>query len=215
MAFPTEVNSQITDSVTQVNTRVIGETPAVAVSNFMIATSQALQNAAHNATSPHQQSIVTAQAALTQGVSTLYSIDAASTASGTSGIYRKTGSSNRAVSADNIIGAVYAKTASPAGKQDLARAVSQANEKPNDKYDVSTLSQLQGVIEAAISDALNSGLSKQSVAHHLIGVLEEHKISMLLYPFETEGKTITEEDIQNYYSEIVDAYYLTQDQLLK
>ena len=65
MAFPTAVNSQITDSVSQVNT-------------LFVATSQALSNAAHNATNNQQQSYVTMQASTTQGVSTLYAIDTAS-----------------------------------------------------------------------------------------------------------------------------------------
>ncbi len=71
MAFPTSVNSQITDSVTQVNTKVVGDAPAVAVSNLFLATSQALGNAAHNATNNQQQSYVTMQAATTQGVNSL------------------------------------------------------------------------------------------------------------------------------------------------
>ncbi len=77
MAFPTAVNSQITDSVSQVNTKVLGDAPAVATGNLMIATSQALSNAAHNATTGQQNSTITAQAALTQGVNTLYSVDTA------------------------------------------------------------------------------------------------------------------------------------------
>lgn len=88
MAFPTAVNSQITDSVSQVNTKVLGDAPALATGNFMIATSQALSNAAHNATTGQQNNAVTAQAALVQGVSTLYCVDTASTAKGTSKIYR-------------------------------------------------------------------------------------------------------------------------------
>ena len=79
MAFPTSVNSQITDSVTQVNTKVLGDAPAMAMGNFFIATSQALSNAAHNATNNQQQSNVTNQASTTQGVATLYAIDTAST----------------------------------------------------------------------------------------------------------------------------------------
>lgn len=79
MAFPTAVNNQITDSVTQVNTKVVGDAPAVAVGNLYIATSQALSNAAHNATNNQQQSYVTMQAATTQGVTTLLSIDTATT----------------------------------------------------------------------------------------------------------------------------------------
>ncbi len=80
MAFPTAVNDQITDSVTQANTKVLGDAPAVAVGNLYQATAQALANAAHNATSAQQQSYVTAQAATTMGVATLYSIDTATTA---------------------------------------------------------------------------------------------------------------------------------------
>ena len=87
MAFPTAVNSQVTDSVTQVNTKVLGDSPAVSTGNLMIATSQALSNAAHNATSGQLNAHVTAQAAMTQGISTLYSIDTASTGVATHKIY--------------------------------------------------------------------------------------------------------------------------------
>jgi hypothetical protein len=79
MAFPTSINSQITDSVTQVNTKVLGDAPAVAMGNLFVATSQALSNAAHNATNNQQQSYVTMQTSTTQGVSTLLSVDTAST----------------------------------------------------------------------------------------------------------------------------------------
>ena len=79
MAFPTAVNDQITDSVTQANTKVLGDAPAVAVGNLYQATAQALANAAHNATMAQQQMYVTAQAATTQGVALLYSLDTAST----------------------------------------------------------------------------------------------------------------------------------------
>ena len=79
MAYPTAVNSQITDSVTQANVKVLGDAPAIAMGNLFQATAQALANAAHNATSAQQQSNIAAQAATTMGVATLYSIDTAST----------------------------------------------------------------------------------------------------------------------------------------
>jgi hypothetical protein len=85
--YPTSVNDQITDSVSQVNTKVLGDAPAIAMGNLFIATSQALANAAHNATSGQQQTNITAQAAITQGVSTLYSIDTASSGKATAQIY--------------------------------------------------------------------------------------------------------------------------------
>ncbi|GGE62850.1 killing trait domain-containing protein [Pedobacter psychrotolerans] len=87
MAFPTAVNSQITDSVTQANTQVLGVAPASAMANLFQATAQALANAAHNATTSQQQSNITAQAATTMGVTTLYSIDTASDAVGTKQIF--------------------------------------------------------------------------------------------------------------------------------
>jgi hypothetical protein len=86
MAFPTSVNDQITDSVTQANVKVLGDAPAVALGNLYQATAQALANAAHNATNGQQQSYVTAQAATTMGVTTLLSIDTASTGMATKAI---------------------------------------------------------------------------------------------------------------------------------
>lgn len=88
MAFPTSVNSQITDSITQANVKVLGDAPAVAMGNLYQATAQALANAAHNATTAQQQTNVTAQAATTQGVSLLYSLDTASTGIATMKIFQ-------------------------------------------------------------------------------------------------------------------------------
>jgi predicted lipoprotein with Yx(FWY)xxD motif len=83
MAFPTSVNNQITDSVTQANVEVLGVSPAVAMGNLYQATAQALANAAHNATNAQQQSYVTAQAATTVSATTLYALDTDSTDSAT------------------------------------------------------------------------------------------------------------------------------------
>ncbi|WP_431257269.1 RebB family R body protein [Roseateles chitinivorans] len=83
MAFPTSVNSQITDSVTQANVQVLGTSPAIAMGNLYQATAQALANAAHNATLAQQQMYVTAQAATTMGVTLLYSLDTSATGAAT------------------------------------------------------------------------------------------------------------------------------------
>ena len=71
MAFPTSVNSQITDSVTQSNVKVLGDAPAQALGSLYQAIAQAQGLAAQNAVSAQQQATVTAQAATTLGVSTL------------------------------------------------------------------------------------------------------------------------------------------------
>jgi hypothetical protein len=86
MAYPTAVNNQITDSITQANTKVLGDSPSISLGELFVATSQALSNAAHNATSNQQQSGLTSQATNVMGVSTLYSLDTASTGAATNAI---------------------------------------------------------------------------------------------------------------------------------
>ncbi len=86
MAFPTSVNDQITDSITQANTKVLGDAPAMALGNLYQATAQALALAAHNAANNQQQNAVVAQTATTSGIIALYSIDEASTAMATNAV---------------------------------------------------------------------------------------------------------------------------------
>jgi len=87
MAYPTSMNSQVTDAVTQANVKVLGDSPAMALGNLYIVTSQALGNAAHNATTSQQQTNVTAQAATTEGVAMLLSVDTAATGKATQAIF--------------------------------------------------------------------------------------------------------------------------------
>lgn len=75
--LPTTVNAQVTDSVTQINTKVVGETPAMAMGNLLMSTSHALSNTAHNATAAQQQGQMTMQAATVQGVNSLMSVGSA------------------------------------------------------------------------------------------------------------------------------------------
>jgi len=86
MAYPTAVNNQITDSVTQSNLEILGNAPAVAMANLFQATAQALANAAHNATMAQQQANMVAQAVTVMGVATLYSLDTASAGKATQAI---------------------------------------------------------------------------------------------------------------------------------
>jgi fructose-specific component phosphotransferase system IIB-like protein len=59
---PPTVHSQITDAITQVNTKVLGDAPAMPMGNLYQATAQALANAANNATAAQQQADTPAQA---------------------------------------------------------------------------------------------------------------------------------------------------------
>ena len=70
MAFPTALNGQITDAVTQSSVTVLGATPATAMANLLLATSQALSNAAHNATATQQQADIFALAVTTSCITT-------------------------------------------------------------------------------------------------------------------------------------------------
>lgn len=79
MAYPTAVNNQITDSITQANVQTLASAPAAAMGNLYQATAQALANAAHNATAMQQQTNIMALAATVMGVATLYCIDNATT----------------------------------------------------------------------------------------------------------------------------------------
>lgn len=83
------VNEQVTDSVTQVNTKVVGETPAIALGNLQMSTSQALANAALNATGVQQQATITMQAATVQGVNALMSTGSAVIGRSAEGIIEK------------------------------------------------------------------------------------------------------------------------------
>ncbi|WP_109830073.1 RebB family R body protein [Reichenbachiella versicolor] len=68
------VNAQVTDSLTETNTLVVGQAPSVAVSTLYQATAQAMGNAAHNSTVIQQQGSIVAQAVGAQAVNLVYSI---------------------------------------------------------------------------------------------------------------------------------------------
>ncbi len=71
MAEPTSVNSQITDSVTTTNTKVMAEAPAMAMGNLYQTIGNSVAIAAANAVYAQQQANVNYQAATTLGISNL------------------------------------------------------------------------------------------------------------------------------------------------
>lgn len=71
------VNKQIADSIAQVNTQLLGSSPAMSMGNLYMATSQALSLAALNAAQAQQQNNILAQAATVMGITTIYSIGTA------------------------------------------------------------------------------------------------------------------------------------------
>jgi hypothetical protein len=77
MADQVPPNGEVPDAVSQVNVKVLGDAPAVAMGNLYQSTAQALGLAGHNATASQQQAWVTMQAATTQGVALLYALGTA------------------------------------------------------------------------------------------------------------------------------------------
>ena len=63
MAFPTSVNNQITDSVTQANVKVLGEAPAMALGSLYQTMAQAAGLAMQNAVTSQQSLAAVNQAA--------------------------------------------------------------------------------------------------------------------------------------------------------
>ena len=71
MAFPTSVNSQITDAVTQSNVKVVAEAPAMALGSLYQTIAQATGLAAQNAAANQQTANQIAQAVATRCVEVL------------------------------------------------------------------------------------------------------------------------------------------------
>ena len=71
MAFPTAVNSQITDSVTQANTKVLGDSPAQALSTLYQNVAQSMAMAAQNAVAQQQNGHSIASAVTTRCIESL------------------------------------------------------------------------------------------------------------------------------------------------
>ena len=87
MAFPTAIDTQITDSVPPTNTEVLGDTPGAAVGHLYAATARALSYAADNAAEAQQQDNAAADAATTAAVSTLLTLDADATGVATKEVF--------------------------------------------------------------------------------------------------------------------------------
>ncbi len=83
MAFPTSVNDQVTDAVTQSNVKVIGEAPAMAMGSIYQTMAHSTGILFENAIASQQQQNTLAQAAANMGVMQIYGLDTMSTAAAT------------------------------------------------------------------------------------------------------------------------------------
>ncbi|AZB10639.1 antirepresssor protein RebB [Chryseobacterium sp. G0162] len=71
----TTVNEQITDAVTQSNVKVVAESPAMALSNVYQSAAHSTGIMFENAVNAQNQQNILGQAATTQGVIQIYSLD--------------------------------------------------------------------------------------------------------------------------------------------
>ncbi|RXM51668.1 MULTISPECIES: RebB family R body protein [unclassified Chryseobacterium] len=74
------VNEQITDAVTQSNVKVVAEAPAMALGNVYQSAAHSTGIMFENAVNAQNQQNILGQAATTQGVMQIYSIDTVSDA---------------------------------------------------------------------------------------------------------------------------------------
>lgn len=83
MAFPTAVNDEITDAVTQSNVKVVGEAPALAMGSIYQTMAHSTGILFENAIASQQQQGTLALAASNQGVLQIYSVDTTAAAGAT------------------------------------------------------------------------------------------------------------------------------------
>ncbi|MEH0076602.1 RebB family R body protein [Pannonibacter sp. Pt2] len=83
MADPTTVNPMITDAVTQSNVKVVGESPAVAISTLYQSMVHSTGILFENAVAAQQQQNSLAQAAANQGIMQIYTLDTTAAAGAT------------------------------------------------------------------------------------------------------------------------------------
>ncbi|NML32804.1 RebB family R body protein [Paraburkholderia antibiotica] len=83
MAFPTSVNDQVTDAVTQSNVKVVGEAPAMAMGSLYQTMAHSTGILFENSVSAQQQQNTLTQAATNQGVMQIYSLDTTAAAGAT------------------------------------------------------------------------------------------------------------------------------------
>lgn len=88
MAYPTPVNSQITDALTQQSVQTLASAPAMAMGTIYQSAAHSISILYQNATQAQRQSAICSQAATNQGVVQLYSAGSMTGAAATSKVAR-------------------------------------------------------------------------------------------------------------------------------
>ena len=88
MAFPTAVNGQITDAVTQTGVHTLGSAPAMAMGSVYQSMAHSAGILFQNTVNQQQQSAICAQAATNQGVIQIYSVNSMAAAAAAAKVAR-------------------------------------------------------------------------------------------------------------------------------
>lgn len=83
MAYPTRVNSQITDAVSQQAVSVLGAAPTMAMASIYQSAAHSMSIAFENAVLAQRHASISAQASTNQGVIQVYGLGAAASAAAT------------------------------------------------------------------------------------------------------------------------------------
>ncbi|MDH5824829.1 RebB family R body protein [Luteimonas sp. RD2P54] len=113
MAYPTSVNNQITDAVTQSNVKVIAEAPAFGMASMFQSLAHSTGILYENAVAAQQQQNTLAQAGTNQGVMQVYSLDTTA-AAGASEKVAQTGVSDNLSSLLTVLNA-FRPPSTPSG----------------------------------------------------------------------------------------------------
>jgi len=114
MAYPTAVNNQITDAVTQSNVKVVAEGPALAMGSIFQTAAHSTGILFENAIASQQQQNTLALAASNQGVMQIYSLDTTAAAGATEKV-AQTGTSDNLSSLLTVLNAFRPSTPSGLG----------------------------------------------------------------------------------------------------
>lgn len=104
MAYPTAVNNQITDAVTQSDVKVVAEAPAIAMGSIYQTMAHSTGILFENAVAAQQQQNTLALAASNMGVMQIYSLDTTAAAGATEKV-AQTGVSDNLTSLLSVLSA--------------------------------------------------------------------------------------------------------------
>lgn len=163
MAFPTTVNSQITDAVTQSNVSVVAGAPALAMGSIYQSIARSTSLLFENAVAAQQQQDALAQAAANQGVMQIYSVDTTAAAGATEKV-AQTSVADNLTSLRSVLNALQLQPAAKASAVATAPEAADASAAAPDDNVANIANQVQAAVrfsnEAVLGsvDAFVSGL---------------------------------------------------------